>query len=537
MGKRVTALFGAFALLFSVAVWRISYLGRNDTFTKAAAQQSHFLLEITNSRGVIYDSELNPLAGGDEQLLAAVVPGNSAAMALKDQFASTEEWQAALGVNSPFVMPVTKETFASEDIEVFSVPVRYGENFTAAHVIGYTDGDGGGVAGIERVYNDFLRKVGLKISLRYKVDAIGRAFSGGGAERIEEGSHQDGVVLTLNKRLQQACEGLLEDGSTKGAIVVMDVQNGDIKALASAPGYDPRNVASVIADQDGPLINRGFYSFAVGSSFKILVAAAALEKGIPAARSYSCEGYIDIDGQIFKCNNLAGHGALTMKEAMACSCNIYFIKLAEEIGAGALRDAAVEFGFSKSDLLAEGYQTATGNLPSESDLNNPAELANFGFGQGFLTATPIQLAKLVSAVANGGRLVSPRLVQGLYTGGVLEETEAYAQNTVLSEKTAARLREFMAEVVNTGSGVSATPFFGGAGGKTASAQTGVYDEEKNEIVHGWFCGYYPAENPQYAIVVLAENGQSGSKVAGPIFAKVANYLWAFGMAELAEEVE
>ena len=181
---------------------------------------------------------------------------------------------------------------------------------------------------------------------------------------------------------------------------------------------------------------------------------------------------------------------------------------------------AVRFGFSKADLLADTLQTAQGNLPDAEQLENPAELANFGFGQGLLTATPIQICKMIATIANGGELLAPRLIEGIYTGGELEEEVSFSPNRVISEKTADLPCGFMETVVMEGSGQLALPQTGGAGGKTASAQTGIYDENEEEIVHAWFGGFYPAEDPQFAIVVFVENGQSGTRVAAPLFAQV-----------------
>ena len=130
--------------------------------------------------------------------------------------------------------------------------------------------------------------------------------------------------------------------------------------------------------------------------------------------------------------------------------------------------------------------------------------------------------------------MSPYLVQGIYLGGALQQETSFSANRVISEKTANLLRKFMQTVVVEGSGQLATPKTGGAGGKTASAQTGIYDEKEEEIVHAWFGGFYPAEDPQFAIVVFVENGQSGNRVAAPLFAQVADSLSGLGLALIRE---
>ena len=534
MGKRIVALFSVLILLFNAVIWRLSWLSRKEDFAQAANQQSTYTLEVSQSRGMIYDCQGQSLVNDSFHYMAAVLPNNESAAALRSQFASADLWREKMNSRVPFLTEVNTDAVRGEGVEVFSVPDRYSMDYTAPHIVGYVDADGVGQTGIERIFNDFLKSVGEKVKVRYQIDAMGRALSGNGIEILQEGNRSDGVVLTLHKGLQQACERILSGAEVNGAIVVMDLADGGLRAVASAPGFDPRNVAESMNNPDSPLVNRAFGAYAVGSTFKLLVAATALEQGVSPEQTYVCSGWLDINGQIFKCNQLAGHGEIDMEQAITHSCNCYFIQLAQQIGAQNLRDMAVRFGFSKADLLADTLQTASGNLPDAQQLENSAELANFGFGQGLLTATPIQICKMIATIADGGKLLSPYLVQGIYLGGALQQETSFSANRVISEKTANLLRKFMQTVVVEGSGQLATPKTGGAGGKTASAQTGIYDEKEEEIVHAWFGGFYPAEDPQFAIVDFVENGQSGNRVAAPLFAQVADSLSGLGLAQIRE---
>ncbi len=529
MGKRIVALFGVVTFLFSSILWRLSWISRKEDFAQAANRQSTYTLEVSNIRGTIYDCQGKRLVNDSVRYQAAVLPSNESAVLLREEFSSAQAWREKMSERAPFLMEVSSKAVGGEGVEVFSVPDRYSDDYTAPHIIGYVDADGKGQTGIERVFNDFLEAIGEKVHVRYQIDAIGRALSGDGAEILQEGSQSDGIVLTLHKGLQKACERILKDAEVNGAIVVMDIQNGRIRAAASSPAFDPRDVAAAMNEPDSPLVNRAFGAYAVGSTFKLLVAAAALEEGISPRRTYVCDGWLDVDGQIFKCNQLSGHGEIDLEEAISHSCNCYFIQLAADLGGQRLREMALRFGFSKEDLMADTLQTAKGNLPTEEQLENPAELANFGFGQGLLTATPIQICKMVAAIANGGSLMAPQLIEGFYTGGIMQKEELFSANRILSEKTAERLQNFMKTVVTEGAGQLANPAAGGAGGKTASAQTGIYDENGEEIVHAWFGGFYPAENPQYAIVVFIENGQSGNRAAAPLFALAADAVLAEGL--------
>ena len=248
-----------------------------------------------------------------------------------------------------------------------------------------------------------------------------------------------------------------------------------------------------------------------------------MEQGISRFRTFDCTGAVEVEDVTFHCHKLSGHGVLDMQGAMEWSCNPYFITLGQMAGGENILKKAWAIGFGSPSQLAPGIATASGSLPALQAMESPAEVANLAFGQGELTATPVQIAQLVSTVANGGKSVHPRLVYGTTEDGlsIQNQEEGYAQNQVISPAAAKRVAQFMVDTVEYGSGQKAKPKAGGAGGKTASAQTGIY-EDGVEIVHAWFAGFYPAEEPQYTIVVLAEGMESGGDYAAPVFQEIAD---------------
>ena len=228
-------------------------------------------------------------------------------------------------------------------------------------------------------------------------------------------------------------------------------------------------------------------------------------------------------GRIFYCHHRAGHRQTDLQRAIEQSCNPYFIRLGQKAGGEAVLGMAKALGFGKETILAPGIVSEAGTLPSLSDLNSPHELANFSFGQGKLTATPIQVASMVSAIANKGVSFQPKLVLGTTQDG--KTTDYFPQQApirVFSEYTAAVLKKGMVGVVEQGSATMAKPQQGGAGGKTASAQTGMYDENGEEVVHAWFAGFFPKQQPKYAVVVLIEGGEYGGRIASPLFRQIAD---------------
>jgi penicillin-binding protein 2 len=331
------------------------------------------------------------------------------------------------------------------------------------------------------------------------------------------------VVLTLDSRIQKLTQNALAAGCEKGAAVVMDVVTGDILAMASLPAYDQNNIAASFASEDAPFINRAVSGYSIGSAFKVLVSTAALEAGISEGFTHTCTGLVEIDGLTFRCNNHAVHGQLDMARALQVSCNAYFIALAAEMNPAYLVSLARNMGLSTALELAPGLTTQPGNLPDSEELSYAAAYANFSFGQGSSLATPLQMAAAVAQIANSGLSVTPRLVKGFTLDGetLAEEVPLYSSNRVIREDTAAAMRTLMVSVVEEGSGRTAKPLQGSAGGKTSSAQTGQIVDGK-EQVHAWFVGFFPAAQPKYSVAIFVEGGESGEKVAAPIFRKIAD---------------
>lgn len=526
MHKRMVGVFALMVAMFSGLIFRLFILTQTTEYTQAADRQSSYVLNIDTKRGQIYDCNFTPLVETQTEYIASVLPVREAANTIFAQLETLEEREAVykqFEEQKPFLYRLKNNDVYSKGIDVFEVTKRYSSTQIAAHVIGYLNGDEDGVYGIEKGYNNYLRDAGGKLAVKYTVDVKGNAVTGEGYSLLEENySSAQGVVLTIDKEIQQIAEQAAAEHFEKGAVVVMDIYTGEIRAMVSVPTFDPNDIAGAIDAENSPLINRATWDYSVGSSFKMLVAATAIEQGYEN-HTYNCKGYIEIGDTIFYCHNRAGHGALDMRGAMEKSCNPYFISLILKMGGEPVLYKAEELGFNKGWQLAEGISTKAGQLPTYSDLEIVGETANFGFGQGKLMATPVQIAQMVAAIANGGDAVTPKLVVGTTLDGVTIDnyTPTYSPNTVISKSAAVKVQDYMISVVENGSGKNARPYAMGAGGKTASAQTGQFVDGE-ELVHAWFAGFFPAHDPQYAIVVLAEEMDSGGDFAAPVFKKICD---------------
>ena len=378
----------------------------------------------------------------------------------------------ALAGFSPFVIDVASPEVFAPGVEVFQVQDRVAPDQTAVHLIGYLDGEGKGVTGLESAFDEYLRSCGGSLSVRYVTDTMGQALSSTPPQVVKDHyGTGGGIVLTIDREIQQAAEQAAARHFQRGAVVVLDVHTGEIRAMASLPAYDPTRVEEALEDPDSPLINRALLPYSVGSTFKVLVAATAIEQGY-AGHAYDCPGYIQVEDVIFRCHNLAGHGALDMLHAMEKSCNPYFVSLIQLTGGESVAAKAAAIGFGSSLELADGIRASAGRLPTYEELSVPGQTANFGFGQGYLTATPLQIAQLMAAIANDGAAVTPKLIAGYTQDGqeISEHTPTYAPRQVIRESAALQVQQMMIGVVEEGSGTKARPRAWGAGGKTASAR-------------------------------------------------------------------
>lgn len=534
LGKRTISIFSIFLAVAIGLFYRVYDLSEGETLSMASGRQSRRILEVASNRGMIYDRDLKPMVNLGQEIRAAVLPSSSSLKAVMDAV-EDEKRDGVLEImqqGRPFVLDLPTPNVYARGVNVFEVWKRYLDPPLAPHIIGYTDTAGGnGKAGIEKAFDSQLSKPEAAISVAYQVDALGTAIEGAELSiSRDQYEVKDGVVLTLDRDIQEICEAAARESFSKGAVVVMEPSTGNLIADVSLPEFSQNDVAASLEVADSPLFNRSLGAYSVGSTFKIVMACAALDNGFSLSRTYTCKGYEDIGGQVFLCNNQAGHGKIDMHEAIQESCNTYFIDLMKDLGPEVAAQLARNIGFGIQDGLADGITGAAGNLPTSADLRNPAEASNFSFGQGKLTATPIQIAKLFSTVVNGGNSVTPRLVEGFSNEdgtAVASHQPLYASNSIVSARTASAVKSCLIDVVEEGSGKRAKPKYGGAGGKTGSAQTGLFDKEGEEKVHAWFAGFYPAISPRYVIVVFVEDGVSGALAAAPVFQKIAD-----GIADL-----
>lgn len=535
MKKKAAFVCSVMFAFFSIVAVRIITLNYGS-YTSVSVSNSYKTIEVSKVRGTVFDCNLKPFTNCSPVYTAAVKPTASALQQLKtvlDTNAYNTVYEQ-MQKGSPVTVKLPCMIDESDSIRVIEHYSPRSENLLAQHVIGYSDSSGSGVSGIEKAFNALLESSVRSIGVRFNADATGKIMLGREMQVYNNKFIQkSGIVLTLDKNIQKIAENAADElFIDKGAVVISEIENGAIRACVSRPLYDPDRLEESINSTDSPFINRAFMAYSVGSAFKPVVAAAALEQGKKFTHTSNCTGSATINGVTFRCHEKSGHGYINLKEAITYSCNTFFIDLALKCEKNKLIETAENFGFGCSTEFAPGLFSSRGNLPSVNELDSKAAVANLSFGQGSLLATPIQLAAVMACFANGGIYNEPYLIEGTTNTetGFTTYSKENGTKRVISKKTADTICACLENVVINGTGKRAKSDLVTCAGKTATAQTGK-SGSGGEIYNSWFVGYFPAENPQYAVAVLKEDGGEGAVSCAPVFKQICEKMYAEGFIE------
>lgn len=517
MEKRITATGVIIETLFAIIIFRFFSIASSTQYKKLASEKYISSVEIPGSDGIIYDTDMNPLVNENYKYLCIGIPDKSDEKSMYSCAVDYNEVTEGIASGIPFKFESYKYIPESKNIYSFKIPVRYSSDQIAQHLIGYTS-QGEGVDGIEYAYNKFLRN-SKNSEIRYMADGFGCMLDGEGIEILKNPENKSGIVTYIDKNIQKICENAGRNIKC-GAIVVTEVRTGNIAAMASFPKYSVYTLEDDIKNENSPMINRTLYSYSVGSIFKLVTAFEAIDEGLENFE-YNCTGSINIDGRVYRCHDHSGHGKQNLEQAMINSCNTYFIALGQKLNISSFREKAFTLGFGRENPLASGIIGSGGVLTTEKDLSLSGELANFSFGQGKLTATPLQISQMTCAIANYGNMPVLRVIKGYTDNGINIINEKKAQYAYTMDRdTAFKLQYLMVSAINKNENSNACPNNTTAAAKTSTAQTDRFDDKGNEIYNSWITGYFPVENPLYAVTVLVENGGYGNDSAAPIFRQI-----------------
>lgn len=553
---KIIFLFYICALIFFILSLRIFYVQgvENHQFKKLALAQHVEKEEIPAIRGKILDRNNTVLA---ESIELASLAANPAEIEDKEEAAKfiserlSVDYKSVLDklkVPTTFVWIDRKvdydkiEKINSKKIKgVFTIKESTGKRFytqgrLASHILGYTGIDDQGLDGAEAVYDEFLK--GSCGSIEAEKDNFGRIIPHGKI-KINPGMHGNNVVLTIDANIQFAAQNELlkvikQYNAKSGTIIVMDVNTGEILALVNKPDFKPQ----FYYDAPRNCLRNGAVSdaFEPGSIFKAFLAAAALDSGkVTMEEKFYCGNSITIGGwEIHNANDglTSRTGKETIKEIIAYSFNVGTASISQKIGKDVFYKYIKDFGFGQTTGIDTPGE-AEGLLYDKEDWS-PSTLATTSFGQG-ISVTPIQMVTALSAIANGGKLMKPRIVKSIVdnNGVVVKNFEPQVVRRVISFKTSIQLNQILRAVVEKGTGKKAQVPGYFVAGKTGTAQIAEGGSYSGNKYVASFMGFTPAEEPRIAILVKVSEPQSiiwGGYVSGPVFKEVAkSALWHLGI--------
>jgi cell division protein FtsI (penicillin-binding protein 3) len=543
--KRLLQIFAILAAWGVVVVIRLVQvqLVRHDHYVARATRQQESTLDLNPVRGSILDARGRVLAESiaAESIYAdpqAVIGHRATARtlaAVKGIGLTARELEAKLRGRSSFAwiarqlpLEVTAEVRKLKLPGIYFIEAhrRYYPRVTlAANVVGYTGLDGDGLGGIEHSFDSYVKGTPGKVTLLRDARRGAYLVGGDGANRPRDGHH---VVLTIDSVVQFIAERALQKAvdeyrASGGSVLVMDPNDGSILAMASAPTFDPNRFREF---SPAAWRNRNVQDlYEPGSTFKVVTAAAGLEEGlVTPSQMVDCgDGAITI--QNITINEHDGHryGMLSFEDVIVNSSNVGTVRVGLALGDQRFYDWIRRFGFGeKAGLPLPGEATG---LLRKTDRWTPVSPASISIGQE-IGVTPLQIVRAVGAVATGGVLVEPRIVQRVVDdeGKTVYEPPRRESRRVMSEKTAAVLNEILKNVVSRGTGENAALAEHVVAGKTGTAQKAGRGGYMPGHYVGSFAGYVPADKPKLVMLVVIDEprGQHyGGTVAAPVFREVA----------------
>jgi len=464
----------------------------------------------------------------------------------------------------PFQPITLAKSLNDEQIALFSVSSEKFKGFSVetglvrsvvnkqslAHILGYMgysesndvnkssnfiSGNQIGISGIEKTYHDQLSgKVGTRIEEKDVSGKFVRVLSENNAESGKD------LKLSIDLDLQNFLIPFFE--GQKGALVALEPKTGLIKALISSPSYDPNifnsssslaEIQSIFSDDEGPLFNRATMgNYPPASTIKPILGLAALDEGIVDWNTIiqdDGEFYVEGDPRPYRGWKEDGHGKVDLEKAIVESSDVYFYSTAYDLTIKRLEPFLNKFGFgAKTNIDAE---ESNGLVPNEKwklgyigEFWFKGDSINLGIGQGYMLSTPIQISQAIAVIANRGDIIKPRLVEEIDESPT--ELESLGKINLKDETNWEKIEKSMIEVINapngTANNIKDTRYV--IAGKTGTAQIKSYEDQEYEDIrenpffrdHALFVGYAPIPDPELLILVIIENGESGSRVAAPI---------------------
>lgn len=527
------------SIFFIILLLRLYYLQiyNHDDLSAKALDQRGKEISLDPRRGIIFDRNKKPLTNNEIVSVALIEKSNlkkdnMILNKLKENTVLSEkELNNILESDEELLkIPLKDNLLLEEDknnLFIVDIINRYSKDNPLSHVLGYVNKlDNKGETGIEKVYDEYL-KTQDKNSFIIEYDKDRSLILNGEyyVNQKIESYEPEGVKLTIDYKIQNIIENIMDDKELNGAVIVSESETGEILGMASRPNYNQDRVEEYFTNIDMSLYNKAIQvGYPPGSLYKIVVLLTALEQDSKLIyENYLCEGFEDVNGVVINCNG--EHGWISLERGFAVSCNSLFIQMAKKLGAEDIINMSESLGLGNKiniGLLEE----EEGYLPNRREMQGAA-IGNIAIGQNPIEVTPLQMTNLISIIVNNGVQKPLSLVKGITNknGYMIKQVILEDEEKIINKSSAEHMKNLLGAVVSEGTGQSIKlEDLGGSGGKTGSSEAVL---KGKSVVHGWFVGFYPFENPEYIITVLIEDTELGSRTATPIFEAIAKEIYNF----------
>lgn len=552
MNRRIHVVFILFLILFLVIIIKLLYwqVINSDDLKGISEKQISTTLDIPAQRGRIYSSDKSPLVINQRSYLVYLEPHktkniNQTIKILSKDLEMNESSVSAKITNNeliwiPIARKISEEKMMQlkneklDSIGFIAEPKRYyPEASMAAHLLGFvgknTKGSDQGYFGVEGYYDNQLRgRDGLK---RIEKDVSGNPILSGRYDEIPAELGRD-IVLTIDRSVQftaekKLLEGIQKFGAKGGSVIILNPKTGAVLAMVSYPSFDPDDYTRYPSDyHKNPTVSS---SYEPGSTFKVLVMASALNEGkIKPESLYEENGPVEIGGYTINTWNQKYHGKISMSQILEYSSNVGMVYVESKLGDDNFIKYITDLGFGKpTDIDLEGESS-----PDLRPLNKwyKIDYATASFGQG-IAVTPLQMVRAVAAVANGGKILKPYVVQSIVTeSGNKIETQPKIIRQVFKKEVAAMVTEMMVSAVDNGETRKIKPNGFRIAGKTGTAQIPIQGHYDTQKTIASFVGFAPVDDPKFIMLVTINEPTSspwGSETAAPVFFSIASELFSY----------
>ncbi len=540
--RRAYCIVGIFLFGYGFLIYRVSdiQLIKGEEYKEKLEQQNTNKIYLNSGKGTIYDRNNKPLTDNNKSKILIIDRekyfNDKETQELVENAVNINDVEDAKDIN----YEITAQ-FVQVEVENISMDIekkleqkgviieekisRYSDNNLLSHVIGYSDNNGN-QSGIEKNQSDTLDSENSKYISVFKAGEsggnIGNKFIGnleGTLETVEDNEESKHVKITIDKDLQTIVEKIVDKEENPTAVVVSDIESGEILSMSSRPNFNQNSPGKYGYES---LANKTTQVYQPASIFKIVVLYSALEQGLVDENyMYNCTGeeVVKNSDETVKCNNIQGHGMQTLQQAFSNSCNGAFVDIANKMENEDIVETAKKLHLG--ELVDIGIEEEKGNISEGVDSRN------LPIGQGTLQVTPLQVNQMTQIIANNGTYKPLYLYDSIIDSNknILTTFKTSKEEEIISPYIVTTIKEMMKDVSKNGTAKDLKELDGGSGVKTGTSEVRVSGNKTN---NWWITGFYPENDPKYAITVLVEGTgdeeKDKSKSAVPIFKEICKSL-------------